>query len=154
MLYQAVWSPNPDLLSPAPFNLSQSQQCYLHMWQYPNFLFCSTSPGTILSCAYRHVENNLWKNKGICIHNLSSVGPAAKWVGCNRFLCFLLSGEKGRWKLCFRLNAAVMMFIILKLFPMLLWVIHEDVWMLFKHNSETGRLAHKVMVLTCKYSCQ
>jgi len=77
--YQAVWSPNPDLVSPAPFNLSQSQQCYLHMWQYSNFLFCSTSPGTILNCAYSHVENNLWKNKGICIHNLSSVGTAAKW---------------------------------------------------------------------------
>lgn len=40
-------------------------------------------------------------------------------------------------------DAAVIMFIIIiKPFLILLWIIHEDVWMLSKHNSETERLAH------------
>lgn len=38
-------------------------------------------------------------------------------------------------------DAAVIMFIIIKLFLILLWIIHEDAWMLSKHNSETERLA-------------
>lgn len=45
--------------------------------------------------------------------------------------------EIGFWQ-----DAALIMFIISKLFLILLWIIHEDVWMLSKHNSETERIAH------------
>jgi len=51
-------------------------------------------------------------------------------------------------------DAAVIIVIIIKLFPILLWIINEDVWMLSKDSSEAGRLGHEVMVLTCTYSCQ
>lgn len=111
------------------------------MWQYRNFLFCSTSPRTVLSRAYGHVENNLWKNKGICIHNLSLVGLAAESVECTSFL-FLVVRWKGQMEIVFWQCCCDNVYYYKTVFAMdYSW---RCVWMLSKHNSETGWLPRKL----------